>query len=208
MSEKNYAHLRTELSGDQFFETEKALGQVIVSATPYLSKNDAKDLSLFIEAMSSVAQREGSQDISEVLSEMLEADNVELNDREKHDALRRALELTSLPPVQTLANIQEMYFKHERPFSDASILIDVRPAFSTNGNLQAMTIWQTLSVTYDTNTGEEASIEFAVDKDDLLKIRREIDSALGRVQTVQETLTKAGLRMWAPTSKISQGEGR
>lgn len=206
MTEANYAHLRSELSGDQFFANEKALGQVIKSAVPSLSKADVKDLGMFIEAMSAVSQREGSQDISEVLSDMLDSDNVALSNPEKSNALHRALELTSLTPVQTLANIQEMYFKHERPLSGASVLVDVRPAFSREGTLQAMTLWQTLSVTYETNSGEEASIEFAVDKDDLLKIRREIDSALGRVQTVQEEFTKAGLRMWAPTSKLTQGE--
>lgn len=204
MSEPDYARLRSELSGDRFFPTEKALGQAIESAIPTVEKKTRNYLGMFVEAMAAVVQREGNQDISEVLSDMLDADNVQLSPVQKQIALDRVLELTSFSSLQTLANIRETYFKHERPLVDASIIVDVRPTFSKDNILAAMTLWQTLSVDYETSSGDEASIEFAVDTNDLLKIRDEIDSALSKIENVQSALSNAGLRMWAPTTKVDR----
>lgn len=204
--EVSFKELSEELSHGCFLGSPRALRLLVEKANPELGPGDGREVSLYLQAMANIAVSPNHRPIDDVISEMVLADNLELTPDERELAKSRVLSLVETDAIRTLAFIVESHSRHEKPLSETSIAVDMRPAFDGDNRLLAMTPWQTLLVSYDDGGSDSKTMEFALDRDDLLALKAQAENALSQLDGIEQSLREAGVRLWSPNVNPKSSE--
>jgi hypothetical protein len=132
-----------------------------------------------------------------VAEEFVKAEGLNLegvDSREAEEFLARVMEL---PSMVTSAKASDLLTEYDRIFGDARIVTDIRPVFMEDPQEMAngAVIVSTLKVQYQDSQGI-SSFYVALDTQDLVALKKVVDRALLKVDTVKEELDRAKLEYY------------
>ncbi|MCW3000539.1 MAG: hypothetical protein JWN65_4088 [Solirubrobacterales bacterium] len=144
------------------------------------------------------AQLRGGSEASpaEVAESVVYSDSIMPEDEEERDQLvDRITKLLTSAAIVTTADAADILVQHERPYRSARIFTDIRPVFDEDAaNPPAgAVIVQTLSIDFWTRTGGRDTVTFGLDEADLEDLKRAVDRAITKTQTVRSFLSGAGV---------------
>lgn len=132
-----------------------------------------------------------------VAEEIVKAEGLELEPAEASAAEEFLVHVMELPSMVTSAKASDLLTEYERIFGDARIVTDIRPVFMEDPHEMAngAVIVSTLKVQYQDASGI-SSFYVALDTQDLIGLKKVVDRALLKVDTVKEELDRAGLEYY------------
>jgi len=93
-------------------------------------------------------------------------------------------------PLGTLQKTNRLTYAHQNVFYDVRIISDLRPVFDDSGrDVQLMTISHVLQIEYHDGSGDRHMF-FAIDADDLAKLRKACERAETKAITLRDALQK------------------
>ncbi len=109
----------------------------------------------------------------------------------------RLTSLLSAAPLATSAKAQVLQREYALLFHDAKIITDARPVFSQSANEppDGMILDHTLKVVYHEGMGEHKELFLAVDSSDLLALKKVIERAEEKEQTLRSLLASKSIKV-------------
>lgn len=112
--------------------------------------------------------------------------------------------------IKRFAKAYALRNEYERILTDSRIMSDVRPVFDDDEetpSIQAATVNHALRLTYRAGDGDSHDVHIALDIDDLKKLKRQIDRAIGKDKAAQELLKTAEVDVLGPMERPDRKEG-
>lgn len=129
-----------------------------------------------------------------VAEEIVKSEVLDLDEAERVAATEFLVGLMELPAMITSAKASDLMTEYDRIFGDARIVTDIRPVFMEDPHELAngAVIVSTLKIQYQDDRGL-SSFYVALDTQDLVALKKVVDRALLKIDTVKERLDKAEL---------------
>jgi hypothetical protein len=129
-----------------------------------------------------------------VAEEIVKAEGLNFTPEVRSAATAFLVSLMELPAIITSAKASDLLTEYDRIFGDARIVTDIRPVFMEDPHELAngAVIVSTLKVQYQDARGN-SSFYVALDTQDLEALKKVVDRALSKIDTVKERLDRAGL---------------
>jgi hypothetical protein len=132
-----------------------------------------------------------------VAEEIVRAEGLDLKQTDVKAAEEFLVRVMELPSMVTSAKASDLLTEYDRIFGDARIVTDIRPVFMEDPHEMAngAVIVSTLKVQYQDAKGV-ANFYVALDTQDLVGLKKVVDRALSKIDTVKAELDRAGLEYY------------
>ncbi len=186
---------------EQLIEALKAAPRFAPASSLVPKVRDALKISndrsgrILLAILSGVAQVEPPDwSFKRVAEEIVKAEGLGLEDKDRQDAEEFLVRVMELPSMLTSAKASDLLTEYDRIFGDARIVTDIRPVFMEDPHEMAngAVIVSTLKVQYQDSQGM-SGFYVALDTQDLIALKKVVDRALLKIETVKEELDRAGL---------------
>lgn len=150
---------------------------------------------ILLAILSAVAQVEPPDwPTKRVAEEIVKAEGLDLEGVSDRDATEFLVQVMELPSMVTSAKASDLLTEYDRIFGDARIVTDIRPIFMEDPHEMAngAIIVSTLKVQYQDSRGV-SNFYVALDTRDLVALKKVVDRALSKIDTVKEELDRAEL---------------
>lgn len=138
-----------------------------------------------------------------VAEEIVRSEGLQLGETERNESEEFLIELMETPSMVTSAKASDLLTEYDRIFGDARIVTDIRPVFTedpdrlTNG----VVLVSTLKIQFQDARGI-SSFYVALDTEDLVALKKVVDRALSKIDTLKKTLDRAGLEYFTMEDEI------
>jgi hypothetical protein len=167
---------------------------VVRALLPDASEPHARDLAgALITTVQQMHYRDLEQP-SDLADAVVRSPDLDLTD-DQAQALRDLIgRVADLPPLWSTAKAIDLMSEQEHPLTAARILTDVRPIFGpgVNDGPQGAVVFQVLKVDHYTD-GHRSTIAFALDNADLLELKKTVDRAIAKTESLKAWMQTAGL---------------
>ncbi|HET7445252.1 MAG TPA: hypothetical protein VFJ57_11385 [Solirubrobacterales bacterium] len=157
---------------------------------------------LLLAVLSAVTQVEPPDwPIKRVAEEIVKAEDLGIDEVERDSETRFLKDLMELPAMLTSAKASDLLTEYDRIFGDARIVTDIRPVFLEDPGEMAdgAVIVSTLKIQYQDSHGL-GSFYVSLDTHDLTVLKKVVDRALSKIDTVKERLDRAELAYYVEES--------
>jgi hypothetical protein len=122
----------------------------------------------------------------------------DLTDSQRAKLTERIQGLFSNRTIATISSAGRVIFDHERVFHRARILTDVRPVFTTEGDVPSGAVLVYTLRVDSHKLGRDESLSFAMDDRDLERLKRVVDRAVEERASVKRLLESTGVMSFSP----------
>jgi hypothetical protein len=138
-----------------------------------------------------------------VAEEIVKAEELEISAERRESSRDFLVGMMELPPIITSAKASDLITEYERIFGDARIVTDIRPVFMEDPHEMSSgaVIVSTLKIQYQDSRGA-SSFYVALDTQDLEALKKVVDRALSKIETVKAELDRADLKYFT----VEQGD--
>ena len=175
-------------------QLETRVGQVLpASDVGFKTPLVGAILSLCVVRSSNEAKPDG------FATELAAAEELEFNAEERKTFEERLMQVLSLGPLTNLAKAANLIAENANLFGEARVITDIRPVFADDPATTptGAVIMHTLKVDYYSDEDFRADF-FVLDDVDLVKLRKAIDRAIEKSESLQALLSSAGLAAMQP----------
>lgn len=176
----------------------KDVTSLVVEQVPGLSRTDVESILRTLFSLCVFASDEATP-LSERISELTNAmqasgrQELKLSEDEKAEFEKRLNRLLSVGTVLISAKVERLRLDHPNTLHDAIILSDIRPVFDKpKGRPVGCTIFHTLEIEYH-ESGEHKEFYVVLDSEDLAKMKKTIQRAEEKAESLRTLLESAGL---------------
>jgi hypothetical protein len=148
-----------------------------------------------VGALLSLSTLSRTHTASSVVDAVSKSSSLEIDDK-RRDRLRVELQrLIETPAIYSAAAAIDLLTQHERNYSSARVVTDVRPVFSSDVEEQptGAVIVETLHLQTWDRDGNSETLHVAMDDVDLRELRDVIERALVKAETLREMLSGQGI---------------
>jgi hypothetical protein len=135
--------------------------------------------------------------VEDVLKTLGESDPKILAGKKKLQARQNLRKLLSFEPLNIAAKASHLLADQERLLMGVRILTDARPVYGQDPKQKpvAMLINHTLKLTYSHRHGEVDELYIALDADDIGNLKRALDRAIVKAESLASVLKSANIRI-------------
>lgn len=164
------------------------------SAAPTLDES-ARDL---LSAVFSLKGRPLPWQGEELAQHVSISKTFKLAEEERQALMQRLAALLEAEAIERAAKATNVISEHERVFTDARIVTDVRPFFEDEPDSPPVGagIVEMLKIDYLAPDGSDASFYVALDHRDLGKLKEVVDRALAKTVTLRRWMENTGVTYW------------
>lgn len=177
------------------FQQITDLQRVIYEVFPSDRQRDAEQLVPGL--LSLIGQLRGTP-VERIAKAVSQSADLDLDDPGRARLSERLVPLLSSGALSSTANALELLTQHERNFSGARVVTDIRPIFSrtVEDPPEGAVIVQTLQLDTWDRDGASETYHVAMDEADLQELRAAIERAITKTATLREFLSGTGLTLF------------
>lgn len=184
-----------------FFETRRSVTQAVRGALQPERRQGAAELASMLMAFARLSHEESAEETQRNIAELVQDPELGLTEDERRTMVQRIREVVSCNDLVLAARTAYVERNHEKIMSGTEVGTDMRPMISSEGSLESVVLWHSLTVQYHSRSLEtEPTDTFVVDYSDLLDLKEQIDDALKSREGIQERMAAAGVAVWSPYS--------
>ena len=194
LAPRTAAHVTKVVEELPEFTPMRRLVDAVADALPKKAKD--VDAAALVSAVASLRSQLEDRDPKDVAESIVDASRATISGDKRLAAIENLARLLAADALVTLGRADDVITDHERVFSRARILTDVRPVFrdKPTETPTVAVIIEMLKIEYWGRGGSgRRSFYVALDEADLVGLRRVIDRALEKTETMKKVLSSAGL---------------
>ena len=197
LSDSTFNDIITSLNSAEPAIHPGRLAEEIVPKIKDIRAESLKDIFGAVSTLSNFKETENAR-VEEVIDDLLtlirknEVD-VTLNDDKRTPILKKRLTLLLENETLSLSEkVSDAYFSHDKLFTTVEINTDIRPII-TDGKSKLAVLSAIMHIEYYSD-GDSHHISFGIDRDDINKLKLEIENAQNNIKVNEGIIEKAGLR--------------